>query len=68
LPDFLVRNEGALRRETETIRTWFESGHAYYHIYKMNRSDQFAAMGGQVALLADAPESEQRAASWAARG
>lgn len=68
LPDFLARNDAALRRETETIRAWFESGHPYYHIYKMSRADRFAVVGGESGCAADAPKPDRGAARRAGCG
>lgn len=66
LPDFLACNDAAIRREIETIRTWFDSGHPYYHIYKISRANRFAVAGGESA--AGAAESESPVPSLAAQG
>lgn len=42
LPDFLETHAPELAREIDLIRTWFDSGHTYYHIYKNALADDFA--------------------------
>lgn len=39
--DFLEAHAPELAREIDLIRTWFNSGHTYYHIYKNALADDF---------------------------
>jgi hypothetical protein len=41
LPEFLDANTSIMERESHELRDWFESGHPYFHIFKMARSQSF---------------------------
>ena len=42
--EFLEANAEAIDRETKEFRSWFESGHGYFHIFKLTRANGFQAM------------------------
>jgi hypothetical protein len=41
LPQFLEANAVALEREVREIKDWFDSGHRYFHVFKMTRAKAF---------------------------
>lgn len=41
LPGFLEANAAALKKELCEIRDWFDSGHRYFHVFKMARAKAF---------------------------
>ena len=38
---FIENNSEAIDRETAELRCWFDSGHKYFHIFKLARADGF---------------------------
>lgn len=38
---FIANNKSAMDREVQEIREWFESGHRYFHIFKMTSANSF---------------------------
>jgi len=42
LRDTFIQNHDALNHEAHELWEWFKSGHPYYHIFKMSRSEAFA--------------------------
>ena len=41
LPGFLTNNANAIDREVQEIRDWVETGHRYFHVFKMMRATSF---------------------------
>ena len=41
LPGFLTDNATNMDREVQEIREWFESGHSYFHVFKMANANSF---------------------------
>lgn len=41
LPGFLEANAPAIEKEVREIRDWFDSGHRYFHVFKMARAEAF---------------------------
>lgn len=41
MPRFLMANAKPLEREVCELRDWFDSGHRYFHVFKMARADSF---------------------------
>lgn len=41
MPSFLEDHNSDFRREIDELRLWIESGHCYFHIFKMRRARKF---------------------------
>lgn len=41
MASFLADHDGDFRREIDELRLWMESGHRYFHIFKMRRARNF---------------------------
>lgn len=41
LPGFIEANAAALEMEVHELRDWFDSGHRYFHVFKMSRAEAF---------------------------
>lgn len=41
LAAFLADNADAIGREIQTLHDWYQSGHAYYHVFKISQAEGF---------------------------
>lgn len=61
LEEFLSGSADALAREIETIRDWYDSGHPYYHVFKIGQARNFqTADRTRIATPPHAPEEDLR--------